>query len=51
MAEKIEFLLTHKEKARQLGANGRSFLQEHYNFEEYMKKMILKFDEMLIPNL
>ncbi len=36
MANKIDYLLTHKKQARQLGANGKAFIHSHYNFDTYI---------------
>ena len=43
MAEKIDFLLAHKEEARRLGAQGREFVNREYAFEPYVERMKTMF--------
>ncbi len=46
MAEKIDYLLTHKEEARRLGQNARQFILEHYNFNDYIVNLRSKLVEI-----
>jgi len=39
MAQKIDFLLAHKDEARRLGRQGREFVNREYNFEAYIARM------------
>lgn len=48
MAEKIDYLLTHKEKARELGENGRQFIHTHYNFDDYIPRLRSKLLELAL---
>jgi glycosyltransferase involved in cell wall biosynthesis len=48
MAERIEWLLTHKAEARQLGENGQRFVSEHYNFEHYIQRLKDAFNGLLL---
>ncbi|MEI6809223.1 MAG: glycosyltransferase family 4 protein [bacterium] len=52
MAGRIDELLSDKEKARRLGANGREFINREYAFDPYitrMKRVFLAMMEGLIP--
>ncbi len=39
MAERIDYILNHKEEARRLGINARQFIHDHYNFDEYITRL------------
>lgn len=46
MAEKIDLLLADKKRARELGKNGQAFIEEHYNFEQYIDHLRSKLMEL-----
>ena len=39
MAEKIEILLNNKSLTKRLGELGREFVNQKYNFEEYIERL------------
>ncbi|MDD8046495.1 MAG: glycosyltransferase family 4 protein [Verrucomicrobiota bacterium] len=39
MADRIRFLLEHKDVARRLGSQGRAFVNRVYHFEEYLERL------------
>ncbi|MEI8139623.1 MAG: glycosyltransferase family 4 protein [bacterium] len=43
MAERIDYLLSHKDVARRLGEQGREFVNRVYDFEAYIARMIQTF--------
>lgn len=46
MAEKIDYLLTHKDEARRMGENARQFIFRHYNFDDYIDRLRSKLVEL-----
>lgn len=46
MATKIDYLLTHKDEARRLGENAKKFIQQHYNFDDYIDRLRAKLVEL-----
>lgn len=48
MAERIEWLLSHKDEARQMGENGKRMAVKSFNFEDYMTRMQEVFDRLMI---
>jgi glycosyltransferase involved in cell wall biosynthesis len=39
MAERIDYLLHHKEEARRLGQNAQQFIRTHYDFDRYIVRL------------
>lgn len=46
MAERIDYLLNHKEEARRMGKNAKEFIQAHYNFDDYIARLKGKLLEL-----
>lgn len=46
MAERIEYLLNHKDEARRLGQNAQRFIRSHYDFDEYIVRLGNKLLEL-----
>jgi glycosyltransferase involved in cell wall biosynthesis len=47
MAEKIDYLLAHKDEARRLGEQGRAFVNRDYAFDPYIERMKATFRELM----
>ena len=47
MADRIDFLLAHKDEARRLGAQGRAFVNRAYDFEPYVARMTRFFQDLM----
>jgi len=47
IAEAIEYLLTHPEKARQMGQNGRRAVEGKYNWEKETQKLLSLYEKLL----
>ncbi|MDD7987229.1 glycosyltransferase family 4 protein [Lentisphaera marina] len=46
MANKIDLLLNDKDLVRKLGKSGRSFVNDKYNFENYINKLVAHLEEV-----
>lgn len=49
MAERIDYLLSHKDEARRLGEQGRTFVNREYNFDAYIERMTRTFQALAEP--
>jgi glycosyltransferase involved in cell wall biosynthesis len=47
MAEKIDFLISHKDEARRIGSQGREFVNREYAFAPYIERMKKTFFQLL----
>lgn len=47
MAQKIDYLLSHKDEARRLGEQGREFVNREYAFEPYIERMKAMFGQLI----
>ena len=47
MAEKIDYLLSHKDEARRLGEQGRDFVNREYAFDSYIERMKTTFRKLM----
>jgi len=47
MAEKIDYLLSHKDEARRLGEQGRDFVNREYAFDPYIERMKATFRKLM----
>jgi glycosyltransferase involved in cell wall biosynthesis len=47
MAEKIDYLLSHKAEARRLGEQGRTFVNSEYAFDPYIQRMKNMFLQLI----
>jgi glycosyltransferase involved in cell wall biosynthesis len=47
MAEKIDYLLSHKAEARRLGEQGRAFVNREYAFDPYIERMKTTFRALI----
>jgi glycosyltransferase involved in cell wall biosynthesis len=49
-AQRIDELLQNKERAREMGANGLQFVNQHYDFSQYIKDLENLFGSVIAEN-